>query len=387
MRQPIYLIVFVFLLLAGCRQNKYEISGTIENAEEKKLVLEKMELDRNQPVDSTVLDESGDFTFRGEKLNVPTFFKLKLSSGNFLTLLVDSTETVSVKADGKNLEKTYRVKGSPESKKIQILNQRLKKLRHTVDSLLAIYESLPDKGQTERKEEIGRELSTALEEHKEFIGSFVMDNPRSFASYYALFQRLSDGNMVLNVMNENEQVWFSTVATSLNILYPESPRVKQLYNYVLSAKARERQGKLMQELEEKAEETIPDIREKNINGEEIALSSSRGKVVLLSFWASWDKDSRRENMRLKDIYQDYHKQGFEIYQVSLDRSKVLWENAIKRDELPWINVSDLQYTNSYPAKLYNINQLPANYLISRDGEIIGKNLFGDMLRDKLEEVL
>ncbi|MGM0375390.1 MAG: thioredoxin-like domain-containing protein [Bacteroidota bacterium] len=387
MRQPIYLIVFVFLLLAGCHQNKYEINGTIENAEGEMLVLEKMELDRDQPVDSTELDKSGDFTFRGEKLDVPTFFKLKLSSSNFMTLLVDSTETLSIEADGKNLEKTYRVKGSPESKKIQILNQRLKKLRHTVDSLLAIYESLPEEGKTERKEEIGRELSAAMEEHKDFIGSFVMDNPRSFASYYALFQRLSDGSMVLNVMNENEQVWFSTVATSLDILYPESPRVKQLYNYVLSAKARERQGKLMQELEEKAEETIPDIKEKNIEGEEIALSSLRGKVVLLSFWASWDEDSRRENQRLKDIYQQYHDQGFEVYQVSLDRSKVLWENAIKRDNLPWINVSDLQYTDSYPAKLYNINQLPSNYLISRDGEIIGKNLFGDMLREKLEEVL
>ena len=387
MRQPIYLFVFVFLLLAGCHQNKYEINGSIENAEDKKLVLEKMELDRNQPVDSTLLDESGDFTFRGERLDAPTFFKLKMSPSNFLTLLVDSTETVTIEADGKNLEKTYRVMGSQGSKKIQILNQRLKKLRHTVDSLLAIYESLPDEGKTARKEEIGQELSNVMEEHKEFIGTFVMDNPRSFASYYALFQRLSDGSMVLNVMNENEQVWFSTVATSLNILYPESPRVKQLYNYVLSAKARERQSNLMQKLEEKAEETIPDIKEENINGEEIALSSLRGKVVLLSFWASWNQDSRRENRRLKNIYQDYHIQGFEIYQVSLDRSKVLWENAIKRDELPWINVSDLRYTDSYPAKLYNINQLPANYLISRDGEIIGKNLFGDMLREKLEEVL
>ncbi|MFO8001370.1 MAG: TlpA disulfide reductase family protein [Marinilabilia sp.] len=389
MRQFIHIFIAsaVALVMAGCHQNKYEIGGTIENAEDRMLVLEKMQLDRNLPTDSVVLDKSGDFTFRGEKLEVPTFFRLKLSPSNFLTVLVDSTENITVNADGKNLEDTYRVEGSLESKKIQILNQRLKTLRNSVDSLMTLYEELPAEGDTARKNEIGRELSAVVEEHKEFIGSFVMDNPRSFASYYALFQKLSDGSMVLNVMDKEEQVYFATIATSLNLLYPESPRVKQLYNYVLSAKAQERQAKLMQELEEESDASIPEIREETVEGEEIALSSLQGKVVLLSFWASWDEDSRRENRRLKSIYREYNDRGFEVYQVSLDRSKVLWENAIQRDELPWINVSDLNYTDSYPAKIYNINRLPANYLISRDGEIIGKNLFGDMLRDKLEEAL
>jgi peroxiredoxin len=226
-----------------------------------------------------------------------------------------------------------------------------------------------------------------MDEHKNFIGTFVMDNPRSFASYYALFQRLSDNTMVLNVMDKKEQIYFATIATSLNLLYPESLRVKQLYNYVLSAKAQEKQEQLLKELEAKAEETIPEINEKNIHGDSIALSSLRGKVVLLSFWASWDETSRRANAHLKKVYEKYHDQGFEIYQVSLDRSKVLWENAVVKDELPWINVSDLRYTDSYPARLYNVRQLPANYLISREGDIIGKNLFGTMLEEKLDEIL
>lgn len=380
-------ILLFFVLLTGCHQNKYQIKGNIKNAEGKTLVLEKMQLDRNLTVDSVVLNDNGAFAFRGERLNVPTFFKLKLSSKNFITLLLDSTEHVSVTADGTNLEETYRIEGSIESKKVQILNQRLKNLRETVDSLLALYESLPEKGSSGRREEIGQQLRTELEEHKNFIGSFVMDNPRSFASYYALFQRLSDNTMVLNVMDKKEQVYFATIATSLNLLYPESPRVKQLYNYVLSAKAQERAREITQKLEDEAEETIPEIKEKNVEGEEIALSSLEGKVVLLSFWASWNEASRRANDHLKKVYNQYHDQGFEVYQVSLDRSKVLWENAIIKDELPWINVSDLRYTDSYPARAYNIKQLPANYLISRDGEIIGKNLFGDLLEEKVKEAL
>jgi thiol-disulfide isomerase/thioredoxin len=380
-------VAIFILILSGCYSDNYRIKGTIDNADDRILTLEKMQLDRNFLIDSVKLDENGRFSFHGEKLNVPTFFKLKLSESNYITLLLDTTEHVTVTADAQNLENTYRLEGSIESKKIQILNQRLKKLRSSVDSLLALYESLPAEGNTQQKNEIGRELMMELDEHKSFIGSFVMDNPRSFASYYALFQRLSDNTMVLNVMDKKEQVYFATIATSLNLLYPESPRVKQLYNYVLSAKAQERRQRITQELQENAEETIPEIKEKNIDGEEVALSSLKGKVVLLSFWASWDEASRRANDHLKKIYQQYNDQGFEVYQVSLDRSKVLWENAVVKDELPWINVSDLRYTDSFPAKIYNVNQLPANYLISRDGDIIGKNLFGHLLEEKVQEAL
>jgi thiol-disulfide isomerase/thioredoxin len=389
MRRPIYIITTFFFtfLLTGCYQNKYQIKGSVENADGKTLVLEKMQLDRELTIDSVVLNEQGKFSFRGEKLNVPTFFRLKISPSNYLTLLLDSTEHVSITANSKSLENTYRIEGSIESKKIQILNQRLKKLRQTVDSLVTLYDSLPDSENANRKSEIGQALLSALDEHKSFIGSFVMDNPRSFASYYALFQRLSDNTMVLNVMDKKEQVYFATIATSLNLLYPESPRVKQLYNYVLSAKAQERRNQIVKELTKNADKGIPEINEKSVEGKEIALSSLRGKVVLLSFWASWDEASRRANDHLKIVYKQYHNQGFEIYQVSLDRSKVLWENAIVKDELPWINVSDLRYTDSYPARMYNIYQLPANYLISREGEIIGKNLFGDMLEEKVKAAL
>jgi peroxiredoxin len=374
------------LIFSACKPTHFEIKGNISNADGETLILEKLELDRNIVMDTLVLGKSGRFSFDGDQLEVPSFFRLSLSPNNFITLLIDSTEQLKVTADGSHLEDSYRLEGSLESKKIQILNQRLKTLRGSVDSLLTLYQSLQSKKELDRKKEIGQELLASLEEHKQFIGTFVMDNPRSFASYYALFQRLSDNTLVLNVMDKKEQVYFAAIATSLNLLYPESPRVKQLYNYVLSAKAEQQRSKVTALLESSVAESIPEIREKTVDGEEVALSSLKGKVVLLSFWASWDKGSVADNQELKKIYGDFHKKGFEVYQVSLDRSKVLWENAIVSNELPWINVSDLQYTDSYPARIYNIKQLPANYLISREGEIIGKNLFGNLLREKLDEL-
>ncbi|MGQ1890176.1 thioredoxin-like domain-containing protein [Thermophagus sp. OGC60D27] len=385
----LYFILPVILatLFTSCNQNKYQIKGNITGAEGQTLILEKMQLDRDFPIDSVKLGKNGKFSFTGERLKSPTFFRLKLTANNFLTLLIDTTEHVNITANSKNLENTYSLEGSIGSKKIQILNQRLKTLRQSVDSLMAIYESLPADDNTYQKTEIANQLREALDNHKNFIGTFVMDNPRSFASYYALFQRLSDNTMILNVMDKKEQVYFATIATSLNLLYPESPRVKQLYNYVLSAKAHEKQTQLLREMEAKAEKNIPEIKEKTIHGQEVALSSLKGKVVLLSFWATWNEASRRANDHLKKVYEKYHSKGFEIYQVSLDRSKVLWEDAVVNDQLPWINVSDLRYTDSYPARLYNVRQLPANYLISREGDIIGKNLFGSLLEEKLDEIL
>jgi len=132
--------------------------------------------------------------------------------------------------------------------------------------------------------------------------------------------------------------------------------------------------------------SFPDIAEKDINGKEVKLSSLKGKVVILSFWASWDKKSREANKSLKSVYKKYHNRGLEIYQVSLDRSKVLWENAVKTDDLPWINVSDLRYTESLAAKQYNVRRIPSDFIIDRNGDIIGKDLYGERLEEKMREL-
>jgi glutathione peroxidase-family protein len=194
--------------------------------------------------------------------------------------------------------------------------------------------------------------------------------------------------MVMNIMDKKDQIYYSTVATSLNLLYPESERVKHLYNYVLRAKSAQRKEESLKALMNNIDASNhPDIAEKDINGELVKLSSLKGKVIILSFWASWDKSSRSANKSLKSVYKKYHKKGLEIYQVSLDRSKVLWENAIKTDELPWINVSDLRYTESVAARTYNVTRIPSNFIINRKGEVVGKDLYGQRLEEKMRELM
>ncbi len=98
-----------------------------------------------------------------------------------------------------------------------------------------------------------------------------------------------------------------------------------------------------------------------------------GKVILLSFWASWDQPSVSHNLPLKGIYETYHSRGLEIYQVSFDNEREAWVNAIQYDELPWINVSELSYPESRVAPIYNLEELPVVFLIDRKGKIVGKN--------------
>jgi thiol-disulfide isomerase/thioredoxin len=106
----------------------------------------------------------------------------------------------------------------------------------------------------------------------------------------------------------------------------------------------------------------------------------------LDFWASWCGPCRSENPNLVAAYQKYNSKGFEIYQVSLDRSRESWIKAIEDDHLTWTHVSDLQFWNSVVVPVYNIQGIPMNFLLDPEGRIVDQNLRGDMLSAKLKEI-
>lgn len=135
-------------------------------------------------------------------------------------------------------------------------------------------------------------------------------------------------------------------------------------------------------------ELAPDIALPNPDGKIIKLSSLRGQVVLLDFWASWCGPCRYENPTTVAAYEKYKDQGFTVYSVSLDRSKARWVHAIKADQLTWENhVSDLQFTNSAVAAQYGIESIPATFLLDANGKIIAKDLRGKDLGKALSKVL
>jgi hypothetical protein len=229
------LLSFLLIITACSKKDQYSVSGKIENAKGKMLYFEKLGLSQSYPIDSVKLSKRGNFSFEGDKLNQPTFFLLRLQDAGVITLLVDSTEKVEINADAKDFARSYRVRNSLGSGYIKMLNKSLSNLKSSVNAHIKEYNKT-DKNDTKKRQEILNQINTEIKDYKDFIGKFVMENPRSFASYYALFQRWDDNTMVMNIMDKKDQIYFSTVATSLNLFYPESERVKHLYNYVLKAK-------------------------------------------------------------------------------------------------------------------------------------------------------
>ena len=375
------IILTLVVAIAGCKkQDQFSVSGTITHAEGQKIYLEKLLVSSTLPVDSTEIDKKGQFKFRGEAGN-PAFYLLKLSDGRFIKLLVDSVEQIRIKADAANFSREYRVEGSLGSILVKELDDQLTGTQKKLDSLQSLnnlYKKNPNYG--EMKKEWDEQYRKIVEEQEKFSQNFVMNNPFSMASILALYQKIDGQRYVINDLQT-----MRVAASALNSIYPGSEHVKALYQNTLQLLKEEKNAQLQKIIREQGENS-PEIVLPTPEGKEVALSSMRGKVVLLQFWSALDRSSRILNEALVEAYQKYHDKGFEIYQVSVDDNRIEWVDAIDKDGLNWINVGDMK--GSRPAvQNYNVQSVPYNYLLDEEGAIVAKDLKGPALNRALSEML
>ncbi|HCC71417.1 MAG TPA: hypothetical protein DEQ09_09760 [Bacteroidales bacterium] len=385
MIRKITALFFLAILFAGCGEKKFTIRGKLDGASpDTYIYLDKLGGMNLEPFDSVKISDKGSFEFTG-KIEYPEFFMLRITESNFLTILLEPGENMSIQASADSIGYTAEVEGSPGTGKMIEYDKRLQEAMKELQKLGEIYEARVDSPDLEQvMNQLDQEAQKILNGMNEYTRNFIDENLESMVSLIALYKQIAPQVYILNI--DKDLDYYVRVDSTLSELYPESEPVKTLHSQMETLLAN-LDAQAAQSAKTGIGAVAPDIALPDREGDTIRLSSTRGKYVLLDFWAAWCAPCRNENPNLVTLYKKYHEKGFEIYQVSLDQTREAWLNGIKEDKTgDWIHVSDLKYWSSEVVPLYGIKGIPASYLLDTEGRIIANNLRGKTLENKLAEI-
>lgn len=377
MNKYILIILFLTTIFSSCSTNKdnFEVNGTIKNSKNEKIYLSKLTTSQRIPVDSCLTNINGNFSLSG-KISEPSFFILYTKNSDYIHLIIHPRDKIKIITNTQNFNSEYIVEGSGDSKLVKKLIDKQRLALEKITALSNQFENIKgDPDFLKKKEEIDSIYTVIFEDHKNFSREFIVQNQSSMASMMALYQQLGRNAPVFDLKKDFK--YFDLVDSNLTALYPTSEAVKSLNEKVVE---------IREQFKFDIGTKIPDISLPDPEGNIISLSSLRSKYVFINFWASWSIVSREENPELVKIYNKFKGRGFEIYHISLDRTKESWLKAIEEDNLNWINVSDLKFWNSAACIKYNIRKLPANFLLDTAGIIIVKDLTLNELENNLNEI-
>ena len=358
-------MILATLTIASCSDNKFTVEGQISNAKDSVLYFENVGLEGINVLDSVKLDDGGDFSFRQEAPGAPEFYRLRIA-GQIINVSIDSTETVQVKGSYPEMASNYTISGSDNCEKIKELTLKQMDLQSRAiaiqkDPALSI----------DRANDSIQNIITAYKE--DMKRNYIYKEPMKAYSYFALFQTI--GNyLIFNPRNNKEDIKaFAAVATSWDTYYPHAERGQNLHNIAIEGMKNQRiieaQNQDLQVEASKVQEAgVLDIALPDNHGQERRLTDLKGKVVLLDFHIFALNDSPARIIMLRELYDKYQQQGFEVYQVSLDPDEHFWKQQTAA--LPWISVRDADGVNSQRLMLYNIQTVPDFFLIDRGNNLV-----------------
>lgn len=375
-----WLLFFAVAFFAGCKGGTARVAGRFTGHAGGTVYLEQVVPGDRRMVDSAALGGKGGFRF---KVHPPegrtTLYNLRYGQGA-IPLMLSAGERVRVESMC-DVALNYTVEGSEESERIRELQMLLIRGGLTLDSMRqAVFESTGVEQRAAYVEYMG-ELNRIRREHLVFI----VREPGRLSSLYALYQRLAGEQHLLAA--DRDVVYYRMVADSTAANHPDSPYVLALQREVDKTYKAMSLADLLEQKWETGGDSYPDLAMPDIYGTLHKLSDLKGQVVLVDFWHSGDPSAALNNGDMKALYEKMHERGLEIYQVSLDTRKAMWVVAVQDQKLPWVSVGDMLGVKSPAATRYSIMRLPANVLIDRDGTIVARDLFGDELARKVEELL
>lgn len=349
----------------ACNNQTFTVEGEIANAADSVLYLENVALDGIQTVDSVKLAKDGKFSFKSEAKDAPEFYRLRIYD-QIINVSIDSTETVKVTSQYPNMATNYKVEGSEQSKIIQELAYKQIALQQQAFAIQKSPEISYQKGVDSIQSMVNRYRD-------EIKNNYIYKHPDYSSSYFALFQAIGN-QLVFNPRSSEEDIRvFAAVATSWDSMYPNSERGQNLHNITIEGMnniryVRAQNQKTVNALEKAEVSNLIDIKLTDNKGKEQNLKSLKGKVVMLDFHLFASEISTQRIMQMREIYNKYHAQGLEIFQISLDSDKHFWKT--QTDALPWISVNDPDGVDSRNLLLYNVQSVPTFFLINKNNELV-----------------
>jgi peroxiredoxin len=357
-------ILVLALAVISCQtaKDKFSLKGTIAGVDSGKVYLQKLVDGQPQSVDTADVT-GGKFTFEG-KMEMPDIRFLRLNDQDYFAQFFLDNGKITVTANKDSLRNT-KITGSPAQDVFQIYITEMEKLNKDVMALQEKFQNAMTTGNTTEAEKAKIDYQAMIDNNKVYTKNFVKEHTNSVVAAYITLYQLAN------------QVDGAELESITNSFVPEISSSE----YV---------SQLKQMIEEQKKTAVgvvaPDFTMNDPDGKPIQLSSLRGKVVMIDFWASWCAPCRQENPNVVKLYNQYHDKGFEILGVSLDRGKDEWIQAIKDDQLTWLHVSDLQFWQNAVARQYGVNSIPQTYLLDKEGKIIAKGLRSEQLAAKLGEL-